>query len=80
MQSVRRFLHQSGGVRLTAQTRSERHLSDREREEIPRGLAAGKSARQVAKRLERSPSTISREIARNGGRDRYRAVSADAAA
>ncbi|MFD7629780.1 helix-turn-helix domain-containing protein [Streptomyces sp. NPDC059851] len=80
MQSARRFLHQSGGVRLAAQTRSERHLSGREREEISRGLAAGESARQLAKRLGRSPSTISREIARNGGRNRYRAASADAAA
>ncbi|MEU2359085.1 IS30 family transposase [Streptomyces misionensis] len=80
MQSARRFLHQSGGVRLAAQTRSERHLSGREREEISRGLAAGESARHLAKRLGRSPSTISREIARNGGRNRYRAASADAAA
>ncbi|MFG2217654.1 MULTISPECIES: transposase [unclassified Streptomyces] len=51
-----------------------------EREEMSRGIAAGESARQLAKRLGRSPSTVSREIARNGGRDRYRAASADAAA
>lgn len=62
------------------QTRSERHLSGSEREEISRGIAAGESARQLAKRLGRSPSTVSREIARNGGRDRYRAAPADAAA
>nr|WP_237532079.1 helix-turn-helix domain-containing protein [Streptomyces sp. SID8352] len=37
--------------------RSERHLNGREREEISRGLAAGESARQLAKRLGRSPST-----------------------
>ncbi|MER7396769.1 IS30 family transposase [Streptomyces sp. NPDC000151] len=80
MQHARRFLYQSGGVRLTPQTRSERHLSGSEREEISRGIAAGASARQLAKRLGRSPSTVSREIARNGGRDRYRAASADAAA
>lgn len=80
MQSARRFLYQSGGVRLTPQMRSERHLSGSEREEISRGGAAGESARQLAKRLGRSPSTISREIARNGGRERYRAASADAAA
>ncbi len=80
MQSARRFLYQSGGVRLTPQTRSERHLSGNEREEISRGIAAGESARQLAKRLGRSPSTVSREIARNGGRDRYRAAPADAAA
>ncbi|MFE1907633.1 helix-turn-helix domain-containing protein [Streptomyces gardneri] len=67
MQRARRFLHQSGGVRLAAQTRSERHLSGREREEVSRGIAGGKSARQLAKWLGRSPSTISREIARNPG-------------
>ncbi|MFF9352386.1 helix-turn-helix domain-containing protein [Streptomyces sp. NPDC014734] len=71
MQHARRFLYQSGGVRLAPQTRSERHLSGREREEISRGIAAGESARQLAKRLGRSPSTVSREIARNGCRDRY---------
>ncbi|WP_435882003.1 helix-turn-helix domain-containing protein, partial [Streptomyces anulatus] len=80
MQSARRVLCQSGGVRLAPQTRSERHLSGSEREEISRGIAAGESARQLAKRLGRSPSTVSREIARNGGRDRYRAAPADAAA
>ncbi|MCD9880905.1 helix-turn-helix domain-containing protein [Streptomyces sp. NR30] len=47
---------------------------------MSRGIATGESARQLAKRLGRSPSTVSREIARNGGRDRYRAASADAAA
>ncbi|MFE7333018.1 helix-turn-helix domain-containing protein [Streptomyces sp. NPDC057565] len=77
---VRQFLYQSGGIRLTPQTRSERHLTGGEREEISRGIAAGESARQLARRLGRSPSTVSREIARNGGRDRYRAASADAAA
>ncbi|MFE7214535.1 transposase [Streptomyces sp. NPDC057611] len=43
-------------------------------------MAAGESARQLARQLGRSPSTVSREIARNGGRDRYRAASADVAA
>ncbi|MFH8409156.1 helix-turn-helix domain-containing protein [Streptomyces sp. NPDC018019] len=80
MHHVRQFLYQSGGIRLTPQQRSERHLAGSEREEISRGIAAGESARQLAKRLGRSPSTVSREIARNGGRDRYRAASADAAA
>ncbi|MFB8039134.1 transposase [Streptomyces sp. NPDC056004] len=80
MQQARRFLYRSGGVRLTPQTRSERHLSGSEREEISRGIAAGGSARQLTKRLGRSPSAVSREIARNGGRDRYRAASADAVA
>ncbi|MFJ4633778.1 IS30 family transposase [Streptomyces sp. NPDC088847] len=78
MQSARRFLCQSGGIRLTPQQRLDRHLSGSEREEIC-GIAAGESARQLAKRLGRSPSTVSREIARNGGRNRYRAATADAA-
>ncbi|MEV6080010.1 helix-turn-helix domain-containing protein [Streptomyces sp. NPDC052069] len=54
--------------------------SGSEREEISRGIAAGESERQLASRLGRSPSTVSPEIARNGGRDRYRAASADEAA
>ena len=48
--------------------------------EVSRGLAAGDSLRAVASRLGRAPSTISREVAANGGRDRYRAVMADEAA
>ncbi|WP_223864731.1 helix-turn-helix domain-containing protein [Streptomyces sp. 5-10] len=80
MQHARRFLYQSGGVRLTPQQRPPRHVTGGEREEISRGIAAGESARQLARRLGRSPSTVSREIARNGGRDRYRAASADATA
>jgi IS30 family transposase len=51
-----------------------------EREEISRGVAAGEPCRQVAVRLERAPSRVSRELARNGGRGRYRAQVADAAA
>jgi len=51
-----------------------------EREEISRGLAAGHSCRVIAQRLGRAPSTVSREVARNGGRCRYRAQPADGAA
>jgi IS30 family transposase len=51
-----------------------------EREEISRGVAAGQSCRQIAARLGRAPSTVSRELASNGGRARYRAQAADAAA
>jgi IS30 family transposase len=51
-----------------------------EREEISRDVAAGESCRQLAARLGRAPSTVSRELARNGGRHRYRAQAADAAA
>jgi hypothetical protein len=80
MQNACRFPHRSGGVRLIPRQRSERHLSGSEREDTARGIAAGESARQPAKRLGSCPSTVSREIARNGGRDRYRAASADEAA
>jgi IS30 family transposase len=55
-------------------------LSLAEREEISRGVAAGESLRVVAGRLERTPSTVSREVARNGGRASYRACRADRAA
>jgi transposase, IS30 family len=51
-------------------------LSLAEREEVSRGLSAGDSLRAIARRLRRSPSTISREVAANGGRARYRAVGA----
>jgi IS30 family transposase len=54
-----------------------RHLSFREREEISRGVAAGESLRAVAARLGRAASTVSRELARNGGSGRYRAHRAD---
>ena len=60
--------------------RSALRLSLAEREEISRGLAGGESLRAIARRLARSPSTISREVAANGGRRRYRACRADKAA
>jgi IS30 family transposase len=60
--------------------RSALRLSLAEREEISRGLAGGESLRAIAHGLARSPSTISREVAANGGRRRYRACRADKAA
>jgi IS30 family transposase len=57
--------------------RSPFRLSLAEREEISRGLAAGDSLRAIAGRLCRAPSTVSREVARNGGRGCYRACNAD---
>ena len=57
--------------------RSPLRLSLAEREEISRGVAAGESMRSIARRLGRSPSTVSREISANGGIGRYRAVVAD---
>jgi IS30 family transposase len=58
-------------------TRSALRLSLAEREEISRGLARDESLRGIARRLGRSPSTVSREVARNGGRGGYRACQAD---
>jgi IS30 family transposase len=75
--SVRRVLAQTGGIRPAARHRSPRTLTLAEREEISRSVARGCSLRSVAEQLHRAPSTISREIQRNGGRDRYRASQAD---
>jgi len=57
----------SGGIKPPPRRRSPRALSLSEREEISRGLVAGRSLRTIAATLMRSPSTISREISRNGG-------------
>ena len=78
--SIRAFGEASGGVRPAVRNRSVRHLSLVERDETSRGVAAGESLRVLARRLGRAPSTLSREVARNGGRRRYRAHRADRAA
>ena len=78
--SVRAFVLQTGGVQRHPPRRAQRCLSMAEREEISRGVAAGEPCRQIAARLGRAPSTVSRELARNGGRICYRAQAADAAA
>ena len=75
--SLRQVLKRTGGIRPPERKRSTRCLSHAEREEISRGIAAGESLREVARRLGRSASTVSREVARNGGVKRYRATSAD---
>ena len=66
-----------GGIYQPPQKRRPGCLSLAEREEISRGVAAGLSYRAIAASLGRSPSTISREVARNKGRRRYRAADAD---
>lgn len=77
----RRWFRQAGGVIGNApRSLSGRYLCPSEREEISRGLAAGESLRRIAAAVGRATSTISREIARNGGRRAYRAVSAERAA
>jgi IS30 family transposase len=78
--SLRRFIADHGGTRPSARERSELRLSLAEREEISRGLAAGLSIRSIAAGLERSPSTVCREVNANGGRRKYRALMADKAA
>ena len=78
--SVRGILAESGGIRPPPRRRSSRVLSLAEREEISRGVVAGHSIRSIAASLKRAPSTVSREIRRNEGRDGYRASHADQAA
>jgi IS30 family transposase len=78
--SIHGFLSTSGGIAPVARSRSDRVLTAHEREEISRRLCAGSSMRSIAVRLGKAPSTVSREIARNGGRDRYRAAAADSRA
>jgi IS30 family transposase len=75
--SLRKFIADHGGTRPTPRQRSELRLSLEEREEISRGLAAGLSIRAMAEGLNRSPSTVCREVNANGGRAKYRALRAD---
>ena len=75
--SIYPILAPSGGIRPPTRTRSRFALSLAEREEISRGVASKQSIRSIARQIQRSPSTISRELTRNGGYDRYRASSAD---
>jgi IS30 family transposase len=75
--SLRKFIADHGGMRPTPRQRSELRLSLEEREEISRGLAAGISTRIIADGLNRSPSTVCREVNANGGRAKYRALQAD---
>lgn len=78
--SVQRILAESGGIRPPPRCRSRLALTLSEREEISRALATDHSIRSIAKLLGRAPSTISREIKRNGGREGYRSTQADEAA
>jgi transposase, IS30 family len=73
LRSVNRLVAEAGGVKPHAHKPRPGALTPAERESISRGLAAGESLRAIARALERAPSTISREVAANGGRRRYRA-------
>lgn len=75
--SIFNHLRPSGGIRPSERKRSRLALTLSEREEISRGMALGQSIRSIAGYLGRSPSTVSREIKRNGGPVRYRAAGGD---
>ncbi len=70
-------LRESGGIRPSPRSRNKQHLTLEEREEIRVALSSKMSLRAIARMLNRSPSTISREVARNRGRRYYKAVDAD---
>lgn len=78
--SIHGVVSANGGIVPLERRRSRLALSLSEREEISRGIAAGDSMRGVASAIGRAPSTVSREVARHGGRKRYRANEADQAA
>ena len=75
--SVFGYLTSNGGISPLQRRRSHRSLTLADREEISRGLSQAEPIRSIARRLSRAPSTVSREVARNGGVSRYRAVTAD---
>src|SRR6202040_1243133 len=75
--SIRCLVSRHGGIAPAVRRRALLPLTQREREEISRGLASGSSIREIAKCLERAVSTVSREVARHGGRPAYRASQAD---
>ncbi|KML42694.1 integrase [Burkholderia cepacia] len=78
--SIQSVLARTGGIQPAQRHRSKLALTLAEREEISRAVVAGQSIRSIAARLGRAPSTISREVQRNGGRQYYRASQADALA
>lgn len=78
--SIQRILAETGGIQPAPRRRSRLALTLAEREEISRGLVVGRSTRAIAALLKRAPSSISREIRRNGGPGNYRANRAEQAA
>ncbi len=78
--SIQGVLARTGGIRPPVRKRSRLALTLAEREEISRSVVAGRSIRAIGATLGRAPSTISRELQRNGGRRAYRASRADQAA
>ena len=80
MGALRILIASTGGRTPAALRRSALRLSLAEREEISRGIVAGDSCRAIARRIGRAPSTVSRDIANDGGRRRYRGCQAEQAA
>ena len=78
--SIYNHLRPTGGIRPVPRKRSRLALTLVEREEISRGLVARQSIREIARTLSRAPSTVSREVRRNGGYSSYRAVEANKSA
>ena len=78
--SVFSVISPTGGIRPPDRNRAKHMLSLSEREEISRGLSTSRSLRSIARQLGRAPSTISREVKRNGGLAAYRAAASDQAA
>src|SRR6266481_9366013 len=74
---IRCLLLPRGGIPPAARHRSRLALTLAEREDISRGIASGSPLREIARRLDRAASTVSREISRHGGRPAYRAHDAD---
>jgi IS30 family transposase len=74
---IRAVLLPRGGIPAVARRRSRLALTLAEREDISRGMASGSSIREIARHLDRAASTVSREVARHGGRPAYRAHGAD---
>lgn len=77
--TVYSYLLYHGGIEPRLRIRRKNSLTFEERESISRGLASGGSIRSIARYIDRSPSTVSREISRNGGSARYRASLAEKA-
>jgi len=78
--SVFSVISPTGGIRPADRKRGKKALSLGEREEISRGLSVKHSLRAIAQNLGHAPSTISREVRRNGGVLNYRATTSEQAA
>jgi IS30 family transposase len=80
LSSIFEVVAREGGIVRAERSRSPLAITLSEREEISRGIVAGASMRQIAAAIQRSPSSVCREIARHGGRARYRAAEAESQA